>query len=421
MSIISLRPRNLPDASMIVPSLDFAHGWRAGALTAPLPAVSQLTRCADVHAALVNRPDYLAMAVVDSGNRPVGLVNRVNLMTRYSQQYVPELFNRRPITMLMDRKALIVDAETGIDDLGTQVALEHPQALFDGIIVTQGGQYMGICTGLALMRGKVELSHARGIELQRAREEADRANRAKSDFLAQMSHELRTPLNAILGFSEIMQHEMFGPVGNARYRDYANDIHVSGAHLLSIINDILDLAKAEAGKQELQEDRMSVVETVTACVRLMGERATNAGVGLENNVPPDLPDLHADERKVKQVLLNLLSNAVKFTPPGGRIAVDARIDDDGTMQVEVSDTGIGMSVADIPKALAPFGQIDSRLARKYQGTGLGLPLVRALTDLHGATLNIVSAVGQGTTVVVTFPACRVLAAEGEEISRRVAG
>ena len=265
-----------------------------------------------------------------------------------------------------------------------------------------------------------ELEQAKMIS-DEARQRAEAANISKSRFLAQMSHELRTPLNAILGFSEIMQHEMFGPVGNARYRDYANDIHVSGAHLLSIINDILDLAKAEAGKQELQEDRMSVVETVTACVRLMGERATNAGVGLENNVPPDLPDLHADERKVKQVLLNLLSNAVKFTPPGGRIAVDARIDDDGTMQVEVSDTGIGMSVADIPKALAPFGQIDSRLARKYQGTGLGLPLVRALTDLHGATLNIVSAVGQGTTVVVTFPACRVLAAEGEEISRRVAG
>ena len=237
---------------------------------------------------------------------------------------------------------------------------------------------------------------------------AEDANRAKSQFLANMSHELRTPLNAVIGFSEIIKNEMLGTINDPRYREYAEDIHRSGAHLLQLINDILDLTKVEAGKYELQEEVCDVAKAISDAIRLMRDLATGNGLILQNLVPDDLPFLFADERCLRQMVVNFLSNAVKFTPKGGRIDVGARLDGDGALVISVTDTGIGMRPDDIPRALSPFRQLENSLGRRYEGTGLGLPLVKALLDLHQGTLAIDSALGAGTTAGACFPAQRTV-------------
>ncbi|RMD86992.1 MAG: PAS domain S-box protein [Alphaproteobacteria bacterium] len=244
---------------------------------------------------------------------------------------------------------------------------------------------------------------AREEELCRSRDAAELANRAKSEFLANMSHELRTPLNAILGFSEIIGGELLGPLGDPRYREYAEDIHRSGAHLLAIINDILDLSKVEAGRLEIRPHRIDVEELISGAVRLVRERAQTAGLALAVEItPPDLA-FHADDRLCKQILLNLLTNAIKFTPQGGRISVQASAQPEGGCRLVVADSGVGMSDDEIRRALMPFGQVDSVLTRSHEGTGLGLPLVSAFVAAHGGRFEIRSEKGAGTTATVILP------------------
>jgi PAS domain S-box-containing protein len=250
----------------------------------------------------------------------------------------------------------------------------------------------------------VDITHLKGAEtaILQAKEAAEIANRSKTEFLATVSHELRTPLNAIIGFSEIIRDQVFGPGAAGRYRSYAGDIHESGVHLLNIINDILDVAKVEAGAVELHLEIVDMVETIAQAARLVRERTRAAGLDLAIDLPTDLPRIEADQRRFKQVLLNLLSNAVKFTPHGGRIAVAARRD--GTqVTIEVADTGIGMTAAEIKIALEPFRQVASHLTRNVEGTGLGLSLVQSLVTLHHGTLTLDSVPGQGTRAIVCLP------------------
>jgi PAS domain S-box-containing protein len=243
-----------------------------------------------------------------------------------------------------------------------------------------------------------------------AQEEAVLADRAKSEFLANMSHELRTPLNAIIGFSELIGSESFGPVGDPKYSDYAQDISESGKHLLALINDILDLSKIESGHMELVEENVDVADTIRSCLRLMGERARNGGLELTAEIDEaTISLLYADLRMLKQILFNMLSNAVKFTPPGGQVTIRAWHNRHSGYIIQVEDNGIGMALDDIPKALSRFGQIDSALGRKYEGTGLGLPLTKSLAELHGGSLDLQSEAGAGTTVTVRFPARRLVA------------
>jgi signal transduction histidine kinase len=200
---------------------------------------------------------------------------------------------------------------------------------------------------------------------------------------------------------------MFGPAGDSRYVEYAKNIFDSGSHLLGLINDVLDFSKLEAGRFELQEEPVDIAKTVAETLNMMGQQAEKSGLRLIADVPPRLPYLRADERRIRQILINLLSNAIKFTPDGGELRVSASCTDSGIV-ISVSDTGIGMAEEDIPKALDRFGQIDSRLSRKYDGTGLGLPLSKRLVELHGGTLEIDSAVGAGTTVTIRFPPARAI-------------
>ncbi len=245
--------------------------------------------------------------------------------------------------------------------------------------------------------------------LRDAKESAEIANRTKSEFLANMSHELRTPLNAIIGFSEIITDQLFGPVGSPRYTEYSRDILSSGRHLLNLINDILDVSKAEAGKIELHDEPVAVSDTIASAMRLVNARARENGLVVDIVAPAgDGIVLNADPLRLKQIILNLLSNAVKFTPAGGHVTVTYDVDDQHRFMLDVADTGIGIADEDLAVVLTPFGQVDSKLARKYEGTGLGLPLSQALVRLHGGELKIRSEVGVGTTVSFVFPTDRVL-------------
>ena len=257
---------------------------------------------------------------------------------------------------------------------------------------------------VSLERSQEQLSElARKYEAEKIRAEA--ANRAKSEFLANMSHELRTPLNAINGFSEIMVGEMFGALGDARYKEYAKDILSSGQHLLALINDILDMSKIEAGKMSLRFEPVALDEVVDDAIRLVRNRAETVGLSIAIELP-DLPDIEADYRAIKQVLLNLLSNAVKFTPRGGQILVKAEMRSDPfgeRVRVTVRDTGIGISAEDLARLARPFEQIESQHAKTQQGTGLGLALTKSLVELHGGALDLHSAPGEGTTVTFSIP------------------
>jgi len=302
----------------------------------------------------------------------------------------------------------------------TTVALTILGALFpleigigEAAIINRALAICSICVVTILINGR----QSDVQKFKRLAEEARAASQAKSEFLANMSHELRTPLNAIIGFSELVAGELFGPIG-PRYVEYGHDIHASGIHLLSVIGDILDLSKIEAGQRQLSESEVDLHDAAESSLRLVRGRAENNGVRLVNGVARAVPHIHADERAVKQMLLNLLSNAVKFTPGGGRVAVGAEVRGDGSLAVSVDDTGIGIAPENIPRALAPFSQVDSSLSRRYAGTGLGLPLVKSLIELHGGMLELKSEEGKGTLATIVFPADRVRTRRSSYLSER---
>ena len=254
-----------------------------------------------------------------------------------------------------------------------------------------------------------ELEQAKSIS-DEARSRAEAANISKSRFLAQMSHELRTPLNAILGFSEVMKGEVFGKHAIPAYKDYSNDIHNSGQHLLGLINEILDLSRIEAGRYELNEEAVQVAHVVEECHHLMKMRAKNRGITVHELFEPDLPRVWADERALRQICLNLLSNAVKFTPQGGEIWIKVGWTASGGQYVSVKDSGPGIPEDEIPVVLASFGQGSNAIKSAEQGAGLGLPIAKSLVDLHAGTFTLKSKLRVGTEVIVTLPPERVMAA-----------
>ena len=275
----------------------------------------------------------------------------------------------------------------------------------------------GLVARLMHLRRRAAIEAATSAERARvaleAQHAAEAASRSKSRFLALMSHELRTPLNAVIGFSEIIEQELSGPLP-PDYRSYARDIHQSGRHLLRIIGDILDLAKAESNHMELDEEAVRLEEVVEPCLRLSAPHADKAGVSLGATLESDII-VRGDVTKLRQILLNLLSNAIKFTESGGRVRFDGSRDRDGSLSLTIVDDGMGMRQEDLPRAFSAFEQVDSTLHRRHEGAGLGLPLARALTELHGGELRIDSTIGLGTKVTVTLPAIRVTGSPASQV------
>ncbi len=304
----------------------------------------------------------------------------------------------------------------------TEAALLHPwrtTLAWVGLFVTISLLALGILTllglrairdednwGAAIREREIRLSK-QTRELVLARDAAETANRVRGHFLANMSHELRTPLNAVLGFAEILQKELFGPLGDARYKEFAADIHSSGKHLLDIITNILDLAKVDAGKLDLNEEILDLADLMKDCARMIVKTAQAAGIQFEVKGPESPVMFHGDCLRLKQIVLNLLSNAVKFTPSGNHVIFSGELTGEGFV-LRVADTGIGMSKEESVEAMQAFRQIDSSFSRRHQGTGLGLPLAKSLVDMHGGTLTIDSESGKGTTVTVLLPLERIV-------------
>jgi signal transduction histidine kinase len=236
---------------------------------------------------------------------------------------------------------------------------------------------------------------------------AEAANRAKSQFLANMSHELRTPLNAIIGFAEVIAGKLVEESKTEKIREYAGDIHTSGRHLLNVINDILDIARIEAGSLDLKEEWVALRSLVAMPLDVCRSRVVENSLALVVDLPPDLPEMYCDPRLVRQILINLLANAAKFTPQGGAITISFGRAPDRSLRISIVDTGIGIAPEDIGNALAPFRQVDNELGRRYDGTGLGLPLSKAFVELHDGTFSLESKPEKGTTVTICFPASRL--------------
>ncbi len=305
------------------------------------------------------------------------------------------------------RKIGIQDRE--VVDRGRVVEYEYETPLADGSVISTMMQKFpildtdGTVVGVAGVNTDISKRIAVERALMDAKAEAERANRAKSEFLATMSHDLRTPLNAIIGFSEAMDMKTFGPVGNPNYEEYVRHILKSGRTLVSLINGLLDLSKIEAGKYRLDEEPFPLAPLLEESIRHLSHQAAEKNVRIERTLAPDLPLLHADDRAVAQIVNNMLSNALKFSHADGVIAVDAGAGEDHAVYIRVTDNGIGMDEKDKAKALQPFERADSKPARKYEGTGLGLYICANLMRLHGGALEIDSELGEGTTVTVRFP------------------
>ncbi len=300
----------------------------------------------------------------------------------------------------MDRQVLETGQSVAYEDFNS-----YPDGSSRTILITKfpvfdaGGRAIGI-GGI-----NIDISDRKRVEiaLREAKEQAELASRTKSEFLANVSHELRTPLNSIIGFSDMMRSEILGPIGNQRYREYAGDINDAGAHLLKLINDILDLSRIEIGGMSLDEEPIDVAELLEGCRRLIEPRVHAARLSITVDCPATLPGLVADKRRVRQILINLLSNACKFTREGGSVRLAAESSPQSSIALVVEDTGIGIAETDIAKVLAPFGQVDGTYSRRFEGVGLGLPLSKRLVEMHGGTLTIASTIGVGTRVIVTFP------------------
>jgi signal transduction histidine kinase len=353
-----------------------ASGLIWGTLAAALPFVGQPR-------------DFLFVTLVCAGMTAGAVTSQA--------AYLPAFFGYLLAVGLPLATACLINPETDFVALGILML-----AYMAVLAVTARNTNRAIIRTVKLQIANLALSDS----LSAARSQLETITNEKWNTLAHLSHELRTPLNAILGFSEVMRDQLYGALGDPRYRDYANHVHSSGRHLLDLINDILDLSRSEAGVMVLAERDVDVGEMVETCHDLVMLRAKGLQLHLSRSVASGLPRLRADETKLRQILLNLLSNAIKFTPPGGAVAISASRAADGGIDFEIGDTGLGMSAEDLPRVMLPFVRLANPMTRENEGAGLGLPLSKRLAELHGGRLTMTSTEGIGTTCRVHFPAWR---------------
>ena len=365
------------------------------------------TSCKEVFDRFMGSGSLLNVPVVNDG-RPVGLVSRQDFLLVYVRMYGREIYGRRPISSLMNRFPLVVDAAESCEEVNARLFGSGLSSPLQGYIVTENGSYYGLGAAATLMRVMAGLTERRAQDLERQRQRAEAANQSKTKFLATMSHELRTPLNAIIGFADLIRMELYGEMQPSRYKDYISDIHKSGVHLLAMINELLDMAKIEAGRAELHETEVIIPEIMDEVVRMMRPSVTENGLAICIEVDEDLPSIYADEQQIRRILVNLVSNAAKFTPSGGTITVVASVTPEGGMHIAVRDTGIGIPADKLQKVLEPFEQVENSFTRTRAGTGLGLPLAKAMAEAHDGTLCLESEIGEGTTVCICLPPSRLI-------------
>jgi signal transduction histidine kinase len=371
-----------------------------------IPAIADTMLCHDVAEEFRALPAVCGFAVLDKGH-PTGVIARDDLLIRLASQYGHAVYGKRPIRELMNNNPLVAEIREDLDEVERRIADGYSHALSSGFIIVEDGEYLGMGTALSLVRKNVERTRLRNQQLEKTTEEARHANVVKSQFLASMSHELRTPMNVIIGFAELITSQAFGPVNPPRYLEYADDILDSGRHLLTLINDILDMSKIEAGRFQLENQPIDINTLAANATKMCRSMAAQKNIELLFDAEPSRVVLIGDERALKQILLNLISNGLKYTSEGGRVLVQISQNAAGGVTIRVIDNGIGIAEEDLEKVLEPFMQAKNQKDNKTEGTGLGLSIVKALADLHEATLKVESVIDEGTTVHLNFPPVRV--------------
>jgi len=370
-------------------------------LAGPAPTLDESWTGGAVMELCANHPRTPSFAVLDSAERVTGLIERERLLVQFSQPLWADVYRRRPVGPLVTREAMIVEAAMPIEGVKELIAYRYPGAISGGFAIVEGERYFGMGTMMALLEKTVDLAHLRAVELEEAQRKAEDASAAKSRFLATMSHELRTPLNAIIGFAELLLMPRSSDLAAGQRQAYVADIRDSGAHLLSLINDILDYSKLEADHLPLSEAPFDLAQFLNDCLRLVRAQAEAGGLDLRLG-PPQSVAVLGDERRLRQCVVNLLANAIKFTAPGGQVTLQARaLGQD--LEITVADTGCGIPADHLERVFEPFHQVDSDLSRAANGTGLGLPLSRKLVERHGGSLALESEVGIGTSARINLP------------------
>ncbi|MEX0298473.1 MAG: sensor histidine kinase [Kordiimonas sp.] len=367
--------------------------------------VSPAETCGKVYERFTSDADLAAIPVVLKG-RPIGLLKRIDFLTKLADRFGRPLYEGKPVTELMDAHPLIIDENSSVDSLNALLVDHNGGALQHGFIVTENGFYKGIGTAATLLRDNMMRAEQRMAALEIAQTEAEAANRAKTQFLANMSHELRTPLNAIIGFSDFVISEVDRGKDVKDFSGYMHDIKSSGQHLLSVINSILDMSKIESGAFSLGEDYYCSQDIADQVISVMDGMAMVKGVTLRAvGFDADL-ELYVDARVIKQALMNLTSNAIKFSPDHSSVLLEMFHMPSGVVEICVCDNGPGMDQESLNRVLEPFVQAEAGYDKRFEGSGLGLPLVKAFVEAHGGKFSLESTQGVGTRARIQLPADR---------------